>query len=260
MHGEREVLALDLLERHARWPSRRSARGRCRRSRRRSGVTIHEVSRASVSPRQAFGLVIGVMQMSLTMSPPGDGFDWCRGSSASRRPSPSTLSAMTMPKIIRPGIERHPGRLREIALGRVEHAAPRRRRRLLAQPQERQARLGDDGRGDREARLDEAAAAACWAGCGARRCARASSPSARAASTYSSVLIASTVPRARRRKVGRAAMPIAIMALVRLGPEEGGQRDGHDEERDGEHGVGDAHDEPVHPAARRSPRGARAGC
>ena len=43
-------------------------------------------------------------------------------------------------------------------------------------------------------------------------------PSARAASTYSSVLIASTVPRARRRNVGRAAMPIAIMALPRLGP------------------------------------------
>ena len=46
----------------------------------------------------------------------------------------------------------------------------------------------------------------------------ASSPSARAASTYSSVLIASTVPRASRTKVGRAAMPIAIMALPRPGP------------------------------------------
>src|SRR5262249_28968555 len=51
-------------------------------------------------------------------------------------------------------IERHPGRLGQIALGRVQHAAPRRRRRLLAQTQERQARLGDDRGGDRQARLD----------------------------------------------------------------------------------------------------------
>ena len=35
---------------------------------------------------------------------------------------------------------------------------------------------------------------------------------------YSSVVIASAAPRARRRNVGKAAMPMAIMALVRLGP------------------------------------------
>src|SRR5206468_11552187 len=43
-------------------------------------------------------------------------------------------------------------------------------------------------------------------------------PRARAASTKSSVLTASTLPRDKRRKVGSVAMPIAIMALVRLGP------------------------------------------
>src|SRR5690349_3156953 len=43
-------------------------------------------------------------------------------------------------------------------------------------------------------------------------------PSARAASTYSSALIASTVLRARRKNTGSAAIPIAIIALVRLGP------------------------------------------
>src|SRR5438445_8811131 len=54
-----------------------------------------------------------------------------------------------------PGVERHPGRLRQIALRGVEHAAPRWRRRLLAEPQERQAGLGDDRSGHREARLDQ---------------------------------------------------------------------------------------------------------
>ena len=67
-------------------------------------VTIQEVSRASVSPRQALGLVIGVMRIvAHRIVSFCDGYDWCRGSSASRSPSPSTFSAMTMPKIIRPG-------------------------------------------------------------------------------------------------------------------------------------------------------------
>src|SRR5215472_11476370 len=43
-------------------------------------------------------------------------------------------------------------------------------------------------------------------------------PSARAASTYSSALTVRTVLRARRTNTGRAAMPIAIIAFVRLGP------------------------------------------
>src|SRR5512138_3032204 len=54
-----------------------------------------------------------------------------------------------------PGVERHPGRLRQIALRGVQHATPRRCRRLLAEAQERQARLGDDRGGHREARLDQ---------------------------------------------------------------------------------------------------------
>src|SRR5207245_9490270 len=54
-----------------------------------------------------------------------------------------------------PGVERHPGRLRQIALRGVQHAAPRRRRPLLAEPQERQAGLGDDRSRHREARLDQ---------------------------------------------------------------------------------------------------------
>src|SRR6266850_184318 len=51
-------------------------------------------------------------------------------------------------------IKRHPWRLGQIALRGVQHAAPRRRRRLLAQAEERQAGLGDDRGGDRQARLD----------------------------------------------------------------------------------------------------------
>jgi len=43
-------------------------------------------------------------------------------------------------------------------------------------------------------------------------------PSARAASTYSSVFAASTWARVRRTNTGVAETPIAIMALERLGP------------------------------------------
>src|SRR4051812_10797313 len=39
--------------------------------------------------------------------------------------------------------ERHPRRLVDVVLGGVQHAAPARRRRLLAQAEEREARFGD---------------------------------------------------------------------------------------------------------------------
>ena len=58
-------------------------------------------------------------------------------------------------------------------------------------------------------------------------------------------------PRVRRTKIGVAEMPIAIIALVRLGPEERRQRDRQDQERAGEQRVGDARDQRVGPAARR---------
>ena len=53
------------------------------------------------------------------------------------------------------GKHREPRRLRQEALRRVQHRAPGRRRRLLAQTEERQARLGDDGRGDRQRALHQ---------------------------------------------------------------------------------------------------------
>src|ERR1700732_2113030 len=93
-------------------------------------VTIQEVSRARVSPRQAFGLVIGVMHTWLTGLPPRS----------------ATGGVLLVPRVQHVAqavaqhveghddaedhetrVERHPGRLGEIALGRVEHAAPRRR-------------------------------------------------------------------------------------------------------------------------------------
>ena len=54
-----------------------------------------------------------------------------------------------------PRPDRHPRRLVDVVLRGVEHAAPARRRRLLAQSEERQAGLGDDRRGDRERRLHD---------------------------------------------------------------------------------------------------------
>src|SRR6516162_10318540 len=49
----------------------------------------------------------------------------------------------------------HPGRIDEETLGGIEHAAPRRRWRLLAKTQKRQRRFGDDGGRDRERRLHQ---------------------------------------------------------------------------------------------------------
>src|SRR5262249_47303635 len=58
-------------------------------------------------------------------------------------------------KNCKPRPNRHPGRIDEETLGGIEHAAPRRRGRLLAKAQKRQRRFGDDGGGDRERRLHQ---------------------------------------------------------------------------------------------------------
>src|SRR6516162_5254547 len=50
-------------------------------------------------------------------------------------------------KNCKPRPNRHPGRIDEETLGGIEHAAPRRRGRLLTKAQKRQRRFGDDGGG-----------------------------------------------------------------------------------------------------------------
>ena len=78
-----------------------------------------------------------------------------RGSRTSRRPSPSRLNESEQRKIARPGIDREPRRLREVRLRVGEHHAPRRRRRLDAEAEERQHGLADDRRGNRHRRLHD---------------------------------------------------------------------------------------------------------
>src|SRR5882672_5309563 len=51
--------------------------------------------------------------------------------------------------------DRHPGRVVDVVLGGVQHAAPARRGRLLAEAEEGEARLGDDRGGDGEGGLDD---------------------------------------------------------------------------------------------------------
>jgi len=75
---------------------------------------------------------------------------------------------------------------------------------------------------------------------------RREQPSARAASNEVLRLDDEHGARERRRKIGRAAIPIAINGVGEAGPEEGGERDGHDQERNRQHGIVDAHDDPVH--------------
>ena len=75
-------------------------------------------------------------------------------------------------------------------------------------------------------------------------------PTARAASTNSSAATACTCARVSRTKIEVAERPIATMALVEARAQEGGERDGQDQERDRQQRVGEAHDRPVDPAAR----------
>ena len=79
--------------------------------------------------------------------------------------------------------DRHPRRLGQEALRRVEHAAPGRRGRLLAEAEERQRGFGDDGGGDRQRRLHQQRRQDVRQDVRAARCASGGLPSARAAST-----------------------------------------------------------------------------
>src|SRR2546430_13671526 len=51
--------------------------------------------------------------------------------------------------------EDDPGRLLQVAAARVDHAAPGGARRLDAEPQEGQGRLGEDGKGDAQRGQDD---------------------------------------------------------------------------------------------------------
>src|SRR5262249_11920278 len=140
-----------------------------------------------------------------------------RGSSASRRPSPSRLNDITVRKIARPGKIASQG-----ALLRKRCAA------LSMLPHEGSGGCWPRPRNDRLASEMIAVAIeseACTARLGrmfGRICTTAMRqrglPTMRAASTKSSTLTAITWPRVSRTKIGVVAMPIAIMALPRLGP------------------------------------------
>ena len=76
----------------------------------------------------------------------------CFGSSLTRSQSPNRLAASTTTEMQMPGQHRQPplaGHQRPSGLG--EHVAPGRRRRLDAQAEEAQRRLGDDDHADRQA-------------------------------------------------------------------------------------------------------------
>ena len=80
-----------------------------------------------------------------------------RGSSASRRPSPRKLKAMTVRKMAVPGTNSSHGKRRQRADAArlVQHVAPRRAGLLNADAEERQHDLAEDVAGNRERRRDD---------------------------------------------------------------------------------------------------------
>src|SRR6185503_14913035 len=99
-------------------------------------VTSQDVSRSSASPRQALAVVIGVMRISLTglASWLPDALLVSRIEGVAQAVA-QDVQGHDDPEDHQARVERHPRRLREIALGCVEHAAPGRRGRLLDQAQ-----------------------------------------------------------------------------------------------------------------------------
>src|SRR5215472_1807537 len=95
-----------------------------------SGVngTSHDVSRLSVSPRQALGPLIGFIQIELIdgtssgrSAPCASIIPWVEGIAQAVS---QHVESHHDGEDGEAGIEGHPGSLREIALGCVEHAAP----------------------------------------------------------------------------------------------------------------------------------------
>ena len=176
-----------------------------------------------------------------------------RGSSASRSPSPTRLNAQHAQEDRQPRKHRQPRRLRQEALRRVQHRAPGRRRRLLAQPQERQAA---------SAMIALAiASVACTSTGGtmfgsmwrtATRQARIAD--ARAPPRHSRCVAASIVaPRATRMKTGVGGDADRDHRVGQVGPEERRQRDRQDQERAGQHRVDEAADHARRSSRRRTP-------
>ena len=172
-----------------------------------------------------------------------------RGSSRSRRASPTRFSASTITKIARPGQQHHVGTEDHELAARGEHAAPVRRRRLGAEAEEAQSRRREDLRADVEAERDDerreqvrdhvARAGSEDRGCRGRarpRRTRARGPTARR--------------RARGAcRAGKPTMAMAIMALRRPGSQPGDDGDGEQDVGKGHQDVGEAHDHRLRPAA-----------
>ena len=89
-----------------------------------------------------------------------------RGSSTSRRASPSMLKPNTASEMAAPGPDRHPRRgVEERAARPRQHGAPRRIGRRHAEAEERQRRLGEDRAAEADGGQDDDRWRPRWAGC-----------------------------------------------------------------------------------------------
>ena len=147
-----------------------------------------------------------------------------------------------------PGPHRHPGRIVHVVLGRVQHTAPAGRGRLLPEAQEREARLGDHRRGDRERRLHDEGCARCWGRCGEARCA-GSNCRRRAPPDVVLDLHGEHLRPREADEHGRGRDADRDHRVGEAGAQERREGDGEDQEGTGEHRVGDARDQHVGPLA-----------
>ena len=171
-----------------------------------------------------------------------------RGSSASRSPSPRKLSASTVTKIERPGERRVPGRLAEQVPPEGEHGAPGGIRRLDPEPEERERGLDEDRVGHGERALDDQRREAVGQD-DAGRDVDAASPQ-RPRGLDELLLADRQGVGARDAGEGRDEHDSdRHHGVLERWPEDGHQRDGQQDRREGQQGVHEAHDEAVEPAA-----------
>ena len=172
-----------------------------------------------------------------------------RGSSASRSPSPSRLTASTV-------TDRNSAGEQDDVVGDLEQAAPlghdvapARDVGRRAGAEKRQDRLDDHRRGADEGAAAPAAAARCWAGCGATGCGNSRCRWRCAASTKGCSRSVSTRPRTRRVTRGTSADGDREDHVLHAGAGQRHQRDREQHRRDRHQPVHDPHHDRVDPAA-----------
>ena len=160
----------------------------------------------------------------------------------SRRKSPNRLTPTEVSRIASPRPEHDPRRLVEEVAPVADHHAPGRRRRLHAEAEEAQRRLGDDHQGDVEAWRDTMIAGSTLGRTWPRTMRQVGTPIERAASTYSSGRIFIASPRTTRAKFDPQRHGQRHDQVDEAGPEHRHEHQRQQQERESELEFDQAHD------------------